>query len=283
MTRFRMTIAVVIALAFALLGLVPGAASASPAAPHAPAGWGVVYAHDFATQGAGNWKADPWYSSAPVLESSQNGLGVDITAPGQKTWVVYSPANPYFIGPDAFVQGLVYIPEAANGQVANWPAFWTSGDPWPENGEIDMLEGLGGSACVHTHYETAQGEAGPSGGCASPPLGTGWVTVSMLRENGEVKVWYDSAYIGEAPLPTSALEELIFSDESDGGGPYAAGTAWLRDVTVSAPGGTPVVTAAKTQVKAAVSAHELHLAHLAHLAHLEHLAHLRYLAEHAAG
>lgn len=242
MRRFRTAVAVTVTTALALVAFIPGVANAGvydSAAPHAPAGYHIVYANNFINQGMKDWTPVSGANAQVVLSTrpgAEYGMGIKITAPGQKTWMVYTPGNPYFIGPNSFIQGLVFIPRAANGQVANWPAFWTTGDPWPGNGEIDMLEGLGGRSCVHTHYGTVSDEAGPSGGCAALPLGTDWLTVSMLRTGGMVKVWYDSTYIGEAPLPTSAEEELVFSDQttfcSGCYGPFAASTAWLSRVTV---------------------------------------------------
>ena len=50
------------------------------------------------------------------------------------------------------VEALVYIPPSASSAIANWPAVWTDGQDWPADGEDDILEGLGGSACFHFHY-----------------------------------------------------------------------------------------------------------------------------------
>jgi len=48
------------------------------------------------------------------------------------------------------VEARVYLPADGN-QIANWPAVWTDGQVWPQDGEDDLLEGLGGQACYHFH------------------------------------------------------------------------------------------------------------------------------------
>ena len=37
------------------------------------------------------------------------------------------------------------------GEVANWPGVWPDGQHWPEDGEIDIAEGIGGQVCAHLH------------------------------------------------------------------------------------------------------------------------------------
>ena len=39
----------------------------------------------------------------------------------------------------------------------SWPAFWACGDNWPNNGEIDILEGVDGGASNHMALHTNQG------------------------------------------------------------------------------------------------------------------------------
>lgn len=45
-----------------------------------------------------------------------------------------------------------------------WPAWWTVGwDPWPDNGEIDIIEGANLQAHAHSALHTKQGCVMPSG------------------------------------------------------------------------------------------------------------------------
>jgi hypothetical protein len=236
------------ALGFFSAGGFNGPALVAPPFPNsvsAPAGYQVTYAHDFTTQGMGDWVTQP-KARATVSISSSYGLGVEVTAEDQWAEVISSDA---VLGPNSFVQGLVYIPPGPNGYTANWPALWSTGSPWPNNGEIDMLEGQAGRSCEQTLYGELQpnGHAGVSSVSNCGPLGpgsTGWLTVSVLRTGEQVEVWYDKTFIGKVPLPTTADHELIFQNQD---GPHTScpscngplvfpSTAWLSRVAVWSAG-----------------------------------------------
>jgi hypothetical protein len=238
----------IVALGVFFAGGFSGPAMVAPPFPNsvsAPAGYQVTYAHDFTTQGMGDWVTQP-KAGATVSVSSRYGLGVEVTSEDQWAEVISSDA---VLGPNSFVQGLVYIPPAPNGYTANWPAFWSTGSPWPNNGEIDMLEGQAGRSCEQTLYGELQpnGHAGVNSVSHCGPLGpssTGWLTVSMLRTGEQVEVWYDKTFIGKVPLPTTADHELIFQNQD---GPHTScpscngplvfpSTAWLSRVAVWSAG-----------------------------------------------
>jgi len=242
----------VFAAGIAALGLfsasgVSGPAVTTPPFPDSvspPPGYQVSYAHNFTTQGMGDWVIQAG-ASATVSVSSSFGLGVEVT--GQDQWAEAVSADAV-IRPNTFVQGLVYVPPGPGGYTANWPAFWTAGSPWPESGEIDMLEGQQGRSCEQTHYGQLLSNGDASGNSVSDcgALGaasTGWLTVSMLRTGDEVEVWYNKTFIGKVPLPTTAGEELIFQNQDgpDDSCPACSGplvfpsTAWLSRVAVWTP------------------------------------------------
>jgi hypothetical protein len=58
-----------------------------------------------------------------------------------------------------FVEFKATLPATTNGQVANWPALWLDGQTWPEDGEIDVMEGGYGYTAFHVHYGTGMGTA----------------------------------------------------------------------------------------------------------------------------
>jgi beta-glucanase (GH16 family) len=86
--------------------------------------------------------------------------------------------------------------------VYDWPQIWTDGQSWPADGEIDLLEGLQGSACYHWHGP-------PSGiGYGACPSGTftgGWHTFGVDWEPGVVTFYYDGFDVGSITSATSTI------------------------------------------------------------------------------
>lgn len=271
----RRILAFIVALGV-LLALGITAASASPArpqlrtaaatAPSVPAGYKQIYTRNFAhTPGLGGWVVQPG-AGAAVLDSTKPGaefgVGVEMTATNQWAELILGNGSDFLFGPNAYLRALVFIPKASGasgtgkvfpaGSTANWPALWSTGRPWPQNGELDMLEGQTARSCMGTHYGVWTGTAASgnskSGQCSQGyGTGTGWTTVTVLRTGGQVKVWYGGVLAGTAALPTTANEELAFQNQSFSDdkqaqsdcpqcfGPTllgAASTAWLSNITV---------------------------------------------------
>ena len=67
-----------------------------------------------------------------------------------------------------YMEARIWLP--GSGSIADWPAFWADGQNWPTDGEIDILEGLGGQACAHFHNPA--GAPGPAPAEASRAAGT---------------------------------------------------------------------------------------------------------------
>ncbi|GAA1269221.1 hypothetical protein GCM10009665_67190 [Kitasatospora nipponensis] len=106
----------------------------------------------------------------------------------------------------------IYLP-ASGGKVANWPAFWTDGQSWPNDGEMDVMEGLSGNACYHFHSPS-----GGPGGCA-PGDFTGWHTYGAQWQPGSVTYYYDGKAVGTISTGiTSAPQYLILNNAVGGSG-----------------------------------------------------------------
>lgn len=84
----------------------------------------------------------------------------------------------------------IYSP-ASGTQIADWPAFWTNGQNWPTDGEMDIFEGLSGRACYHFHSD-----AGGPGRCASGDF-TGWHTYGAEWTSDAVTFYYDGKQVGQ--------------------------------------------------------------------------------------
>lgn len=186
------------------LAFLPAIGSPGTVLPSPPRGYQEYYFHDFVTGGMKGWAVEKG-STAPVSVNGK-GLTVTVTAKNQLTEVVSSGA---MVTPASFIQGLVYLP-AAKGEIANFPAFWALGVP---PSEIDMVEGLAGLACSHTHFA---GDINPPGKCAAAGAFTGWHVFSALWQNGAVTFWYDSTREGTLPLPAAPHQRLLFQNRSYG-------------------------------------------------------------------
>ncbi|WP_324983850.1 glycoside hydrolase family 16 protein [Streptomyces sp.] len=121
----------------------------------------------------------------------------------------------------------IYTPAASPGVIANWPAFWTDGQNWPEDGEMDVMEGLGGGkACYHFHSPS-----GGPGGCA-PGDFTGWHTYGAEWKPGVVTYYYDGKQVGQISTGiTSSPMYLILNNgvSTEHGGPILTPADMMTD------------------------------------------------------
>ncbi len=111
----------------------------------------------------------------------------------------------------------VNLPAVA-GVIANWPAVWTDGQNWPTDGEMDIMEGLTGSACFHFHDPS-----GGPGNCVSGDF-TGWHTFGSDWEPGIVNYYYDGKLVGtiHSGITSSPLYLILNYATGTYGGPVVA-------------------------------------------------------------
>jgi Glycosyl hydrolases family 16 len=80
-----------------------------------------------------------------------------------------------------------------SGTLRNWPAFWADGTgKWPTTGELNVMEGLHGSACWHFHSSS-----GGPGGCSGIANASGWHTYAADWRAGSVTYFYDGVRVGQ--------------------------------------------------------------------------------------
>jgi len=113
------------------------------------------------------------------------------------------------------VEARIWVP-ASQGQVANWPAFWTDGRHWPADGEIDIAEGLGGQMCAHLHNSEHPSGIGP--GCPPGLYAGGWHTFAVDWEPSSLTFYYDGKDIGSVTQGVTSAPMFLVLD-------YATGTA----------------------------------------------------------
>lgn len=96
--------------------------------------------------------------------------------------------------PPARVEAHVWL--AGDVEIANWPAFWADGvGQWPTDGELDVIEGIGGRAQYHFH--SPSGGPGGSGALAPRPKAIGWHHVAADWVGDAVTFEYDGVKYGQ--------------------------------------------------------------------------------------
>jgi hypothetical protein len=119
----------------------------------------------------------------------------------------------------------IYLPPAPGGTIANWPAWWMDGQSWPQDGEIDVVEGLGGHACFHFHFSVN----GAPGGCVGSY--SGWHTFGVDWEPGSITWYYDGVQVGQVTSNVTSSPMYMILD--DGQGSYGGSTVLPVDMQVS--------------------------------------------------
>jgi beta-glucanase (GH16 family) len=121
-------------------------------------------------------------------------------------------------GKYSFSRGAVeyraFFPET-NGQVANWPALWDNGQTWPNDGENDTAEGLGGEMCTYWHATGVD-----NGKCHGGSWAGEWHTFGYQWDTTKVTWYYDGVKVHEQATSVSSPHYLILQNtQGEWGGP----------------------------------------------------------------
>jgi hypothetical protein len=194
------------------------------------------------------WAPD-WFGNGSVSNDTNmvssdvsvgaNGLALQLNSPQSGGLVSTNPNDGqpghtgFQIAPTptkpVFVEFRATLPGTSSGTVANWPALWLDGQTWPQDGEIDVMEGLGGTAAYHIHYGSGSGSA--QGG--SPNHLAGTHTYGVLWTTTGFTFLYDGAVVGTVNVPLTSPQYLIMENSYSIPGPTVfPATMYVRYVRV---------------------------------------------------
>jgi beta-glucanase (GH16 family) len=93
-----------------------------------------------------------------------------------------------------------------------WPAFWTDGQSWPNDGEIDVLEAYGDdNSSYHYHYAGCGGDCGPGDSAVVTGATAGWHTYSANWQSDTITWYYDGKPVWSYPTQTNSPMYLILN------------------------------------------------------------------------
>lgn len=124
------------------------------------------------------------------------------------------------------IEARVYLPPSAGSPTkpGGWPAFWLNGDdsiPWPQHGEIDVIEGSGSGTSAHTHYDLGGGVDANKGAYSATPyvgwhnVGAAWNTTAKT-----VTFYWDGVALATLPMTATSAQYVVF-DYTTAAAPYS--------------------------------------------------------------
>jgi len=136
-----------------------------------------------------------------------------------------------------FYEARVWLPGETGdpSSVANWPAVWADGKTWPQDGEIDVAEGIAGRMCAHFHNAAHSSEglsAGSGSGCPSGTYTNGWHTFAANWEPGIITYYYDGVDIGSVTSGVTSAPMFLVLDYAAQGSGQVPGTMKVDYVRV---------------------------------------------------
>jgi Glycosyl hydrolases family 16 len=169
----------------------------------------------------------PFYPSQVTNTGSPNQIMLRMNSAATETGAFDTQTYETWRAPTTLSEQ-INLPCNSAGQIDNWPAFWlvTAGS-WPAGGEIDVMEGLHGSAAWHYHYLNSSGVDSSVGGAVSGFRGCGTHTYGVNWTTSAITFYYDGIQVGrvtaaEIGVPLASGPMYVVNDyaaSSTYGGP----------------------------------------------------------------
>jgi len=172
--------------------------------------WTLMFDDEFAGTSLDTTKWAPYWFSPQCSNPSKNGMNGVCASPAnvsvsngkliltlssnQSGALVstnpFGGAKPGYQFKTGVVEARILFPGGAKG-CYNWPTWWTDGQSWPNDGESDIAEVLGGQITFNYHSKSGAHNFGaiPNAKCGS------WHTYTLNRQKGYSEVYFDGVKV----------------------------------------------------------------------------------------
>ncbi len=198
-----------------------------------PGNWTTAFSDDFdgTTVDARKWNAN-WLGNAGALTKPVNAEETSCYDPRRATVAngvltlsaapqsciaegkTYNSAsgmvqtNGHFSLASGAIEARIWTPK---GQ-GMWPAFWATGQNWPNDGEVDVLEAGGNdTSSFHYHYAGCGGDCGPGGDALIPGATAGWHTYAATLNAQTITWYYDGKQVWSHPTESKAPLYIVLN------------------------------------------------------------------------
>ncbi|MGK2878254.1 MAG: glycoside hydrolase family 16 protein [Solirubrobacterales bacterium] len=190
-----------------------------------PGDWALDFADEFSGTSLDPKKwCSSWFrgskmngvaTSADNVKVADGNLALTLSAPGTGALVNTNPTDcetpGYQFGTGYYAEARIRFP--GNGaQIYNWPTWWTDGQRWPLDGEIDIAEVLEGKLSTNYHSSSYDHHSGPIAGTWANEFHT----FAVDRQPGVNSIYFDGKLVANYPsFDAAALHYLILNVGGD--------------------------------------------------------------------
>lgn len=184
-----------------------------------PSPWTTGWFGTGITQGVGGTSENDCYDPAQVSVGGDE-LDLNLVAKVETCGGVTHPYATGFVTTDGnysytygFAEARIWMPGSSSACL-DWPSFWQDGmGAWPDTGEEDIEECLGGQVGWHFHDPS-----GSPGGSVSTDLWGGWHSFGADWEPGSVTFYYDGVDVGSVTSGVTGSPMYLIMGLGIGGG-----------------------------------------------------------------